>query len=255
MFEPTLSIREPSFLLAICGRGEVHPIHVLCLLGILLAQVFTGCAAGPVPETASLNPYVRQEWKKDEEHGPTYYKRLADYQDLQRTAATLSPAEQERVAFQMAELLAQEPNALLRRQVVITLGRLTTPAVQAPLRQALGDANEDIRIAACQALSKQATAESAALLGEVVRNDESLDVRLAATQELGKYSGPQVVESLAVALNDSNPALQYIAVQSLQSATGHKYGNSVAGWREFVEGTVTQPPAGPSLAERARNWF
>jgi len=227
---------------------------VLRILSVLL-PLCAGCNGGPFPEAAALNPYYRRQWRADEEAGPTYYTRLADYQSLQRRAASMPPEEQEQVAVHMAELLGQETNALLRREIVVTLGRVAVPSAAAPLRAALTDADPDIRIAACRAWARRGGPEAVTALAAVVRDDEQVDVRLAATQELGKFSGPQVIEALSVPLNDQDPALQFTAVESLRSTTGRNYGSDVAGWRAFVEGNNSQPPASPSLADRVRDLF
>ena len=221
----------------------------------VLLPLLAGCNGGPVPEAAALNPYYRRQWQADEEAGPTYYARLAEYQSLQRRAASMSPEEQEQVTLHMAELLNQETNSLLRREIVITLGRVASPSAAAPLRAASTDADPDLRVAACRAWGRLGGPEALAALSLVVKDDEHLDVRLAATQELGKFSGPQVIEVLAVALNDQDPALQFTAVESLRSTTGRNYGNDVAGWRAFVQGNSSQPPPGPSLADRVRGLF
>ena len=221
----------------------------------VLLPLSAGCNGGPFPEAAALNPYYRQQWRADEEAGPTYYTRLQEYQRLQRRAPQMSPEEQEQVAIHMAQLLGEETNGLLRREIVVTLGHVSAPSALTPLRAALSDANPDIRVTACRAWSRRGGPEAVAALAGAARDDQALDVRLAATQELGKFSGPQVIEALAVPLNDKDPALQFTAVESLRSTTGRNYGSDVAGWRAFVQGSSSQPPAGPSLADRVRDLF
>jgi HEAT repeat protein len=93
------------------------------------------------------------------------------------------------------------------------------------------------------------------ILGDVVRRDSDLDVRIAATNELGRFPEQAAIEALGVALSERDPALQYRAVQSLKSATGHDFGNSVPAWREFVAGRTPLPERQPSLVERFRRLF
>jgi hypothetical protein len=57
-----------------------------------------------------------------------------------------------------------------------------------------------------------------------------------------------------VALDDRDPAMQYVGVQSMKALTGKDYGGDVAAWRELAGGGSPPLPPPPSLAERLRGW-
>jgi HEAT repeat protein len=93
-----------------------------------------------------------------------------------------------------------------------------------------------------------------ALLSETLRGDVDGDVRLAAAQALGETKNPAAVAALGEALADTNPAMQYRAVLSLQQATGKNFGDSVERWQQYVKVERREQPA-PSLAQRPGNSF
>jgi HEAT repeat protein len=117
------------------------------------------------------------------------------------------------------------------------------------------DEYKQVRIAACQAWGELGGTEAMETLAEVVRREEDVDVRIAATKELGRFRDPMVVSALGLVLNDSDPALQYSAVESLKSSTGRDFGDSVPAWRDFVAGRSPDPSEAPSVVERLRNLF
>ena len=83
-----------------------------------------------------------------------------------------------------------------------------------------------------------------ALLSEALRSDVDADVRLAAAEALGETKNPAAVAALGEALSDSDPAMQYRAVLSLQQATGKDFGTSVERWQQYVK---QQRPQGAEL--------
>ena len=75
---------------------------------------------------------------------------------------------------------------------------------------------------------------------------------MAAVEALGNVKDPTAVAALTVALDDRDPAMQFVGVQSMKSITGKDYGGDVAVWRQVAAGqSVPEPPA-PSIAERLR---
>ena len=91
-----------------------------------------------------------------------------------------------------------------------------------------------------------------ASLANVLRVEKDIDVRLAATEALGKIKSPEAIQALVIALDDRDPALQYVGVQSMKSITGQDYGPDVQAWRTVATGGSPAPPETPSLAERLR---
>ena len=94
------------------------------------------------------------------------------------------------------------------------------------------------------------------LLVERQRSDTNVDVRIAATTALGRFQGPQAIQALGEALDDSDPAIQYLAMESLRQSTGEKLGNDVRQWKQLVQGTLANPSDAPtSVADRDSSSF
>ncbi|MGE0758709.1 MAG: HEAT repeat domain-containing protein [Pirellulaceae bacterium] len=216
----------------------------------------TGCAEGPFSGAmASMSPWVRKKWEEDEKFGPTYYRRIADLKALRTAAPRLEPARQEQLAAEMAQLVQTDPNAMIRSEAVAVLGTLKGPAAIAALNAAVTDADRDVRIAACRAWGRVHSTDAVSVLSQVAEADADLDVRLVAIGELGTFQDPTVVQALGKALDDSDPAVQFRAVQSLKSSTQRDLGDSVPAWREFVQGKEPASDQTPSMVQRLYEWF
>jgi HEAT repeat protein len=228
--------------------------HLLCLAFCML---LSGCADGPFAELAVINPYSRKEWRKDEAMGPTFHTQLAELRAIRRNPGALSPDEQTRVVDLLVNIVRESPNTTLRYEAVLALGEFASPKTVQTLEYAAAAEEPDLRIAACKALSRQGGPAALGTVAKLVETDTDLDVRLAATTELAKFQDQRAVQSLSVALNDKDPALQHQAVQSLKAVTGQQYGDSVPAWREYVAGRAPNPPAAPTIAERISrfDWF
>lgn len=229
---------------------QIHrALLLLAAVGFLSAA---GCADGFVPEMRSLNPYVRKQWEEDEKHGPTYYKRIAELKQARAQAASLSPADKQRLAGEMIDVLAIEKSPVMRGELVKTLAHFPGPATLVALEGASTDNDAEVRIAACQALGRQQGPEVVRLLAQLA-GDADLDVRIESARALGKHKGPQAAQALALALEENDPAVQRVAMQSLKANTGKDYGMSIAAWREYLDGGTPKTPDPPSWAERL-NW-
>jgi hypothetical protein len=149
----------------------------------------------------------------------------------------------------------------VRKAVVHAIAEFHTPIAQQVLEAGLADQHEMVRVACCQELGERAVAgvqdpggKSVAALAAALRADKDMDVRLAATEALGKIKTPEAIQAVAAALDDRDPALQYVGVQSMKSITGKDYGPDVQTWRQVAAGqNVPEPPA-PSVAERVRQY-
>jgi hypothetical protein len=224
-------------------------------LFLCLSLGLTGCADGPLfLELAFLNPYHRQNWADDEKYGPTFYTRIGEIQGVREGADQLTRQQQQHLAQQLTEIVQFDENPQLRREATLALGALATPDAVAGLRVAVSDQDAIVRIAACRSWGERGGPEAVTLLAGIVNSDQDLDVRMAATKQLGNFSEPAALEALGVALDDSDPALQFRAVQSLKKSTRRSYGNSVVAWRQYLQGG-TPPPPNPSLVERMTNLF
>lgn len=227
------------------------------LLFLILGVSISGCADGPFGGLATLNPYYRSQWDKDERAGPTFHTQLAELRAIRENPTGLSPDEQRRVIPILTEIVQDSTNTVLRAEATLTLAEFRVPETIPTLQLAMNDENADVRIAACRAWGRRGGSEALDSLSQAVSNDSDLDVRLAATTQLAKFQEQRSLQALAIALNDKNPALQHRAVQSLKSVSGQDYGDNVPAWRDFVEGRSPALPEPPTIAERLRsmNWF
>jgi HEAT repeat protein len=201
-------------------------------------------------------------WSKKPEKPPrprvaikSPYQRMAELRELAKTAPSMSPEDQQRAGRPVAEQFRSEGDPLIRAQMVRTLEKFKTAEAAAVLSQAMEDSSIDVRIAACQAWGSRGGPEAVQLLGQRIGSDTNVDVRLAAARALGETGDQNAVPKLALALDDSDPALQYRAVLSLQKVTGKKLDNDVNQWRQYVKGEKPTQPAPMSMAERVRRLF
>jgi HEAT repeat protein len=227
--------------------------------GLLLAAVCVlsagGCADGFIPEARSLNPYVRKQWDEDEKRGPTYYKRMEELRQVRAQAHQLPAPEKQRLAKEIVDVLAIEKSPTVRAELAKTLAVLPGPASLVALEGVSTDNDPDVRAAACQALAGQQGPEAVKLLAQL-NGDADLDVRMEAARALGRHKSPEAVKALALSLEENDPAIQRVAMESLKSSTGKDFGNNLKSWHEFLDGGNPRPPDAPSWAERLRQpWF
>jgi HEAT repeat protein len=159
--------------------------------------------------------------------------------------------EQRQITDQLARQIQVEPDPLVRQAVVRTIAEFNTPMSQQVLEAGLNDESDAVRIECCRALGERANPRSVNGLADALRADVNADVKMAAAEALGKIKSPEAMKALAVALDDRDPAMQYVGVQSLKSITGKDYGPDVQAWRQVAAGS---PPAEPavSVAERVK---
>lgn len=231
---------------------QIHLVLLFAATGMLLAS---GCADGFVPEARSLNPYVRKQWEEDEKRGPTYYKRMDELRQVRAQAHQLPAPEKQRLATEIVDVLAIEKSPTMRAELVRTLAVLPGPTSLVALDGAATDNDPEVRAAACQALAGQQGAEAVKLLAQLT-GDADLDVRMEAARALGRHKAPEAAQALALSLEENDPAIQRVTMESLKSSTGKDYGMSVKTWREFLDGGNPKPPDPPSWAELLRqSWF
>jgi HEAT repeat protein len=83
-------------------------------------------------------------------------------------------------------------------------------------------------------------------LAETLSSDTDVDVRLAAAKALSTAADPDAVKALGQALEDADPAMQFVAVASMKNVTGKDLGNDVNAWRQLAK--QPDPPV------RERSW-
>ncbi len=200
------------------------------------------------------------------EHRPTFWpfpeRKLTTYHTpamrvdavrefAMRSTGVDSP-DQRQITDQLARQIQVEPDPLVRQAVVRAIAAFHTPLSQQVLEAGLNDENDAVRIECCGALGHRAEVASVNSLATALRGDKNGDVKMAAAEALGKIKSPEAVRALAVALDDRDPAMQYVGVQSLKSITGKDYGPDVQAWRQVAAGGTPPPTAAPSIAERVK---
>ncbi len=209
---------------------------------VLLAgcQTITGYRGWPFPEhdhTSFNTPRVRIDTVKQ-------FATRADGSDS---------TEQRQYTDQLARQIQIEPDPLVRVAIIRATGEFRTPLAYQIVEAGLHDENPQVRIACCQALGTRAESRAVPGLSSVVRDDEDKDVRLAAVEALGEIKDPSAVAAIAVALDDRDPALQFVGVQLMKAITGKNYGGDVEAWRQVAAGKSPPEPTAPSIAQRIRD--
>lgn len=162
--------------------------------------------------------------------------------------------QQRELTDQLARQIQIEPDPLVRTAIIGAVAEFRTPLAPQILEAGLNDDHRTVRVACCQAIGRRADNAAVASLSRALRDDKEIDVRLAAAEALGSIRTPESTAALVIALDDRDPALQYVGVQSLKAITGRDYGGDVAAWRQVAAGGTppTTAPDVPSIAERLR---
>lgn len=202
-----------------------------------------------------------------QEHRPTFWpfpeRKLTTYhtpsmrvdavQEFAMKSTRVDTPEQREITDQLARQIQVEPDPLVRQAVVRAISEYRTPMSQQVLEAGLSDENDAVSIECCRAMGRRAEPASVTTLASALQGDKNIDVKLAAAEALGKIKSPEAIKALAVALDDRDPAMQYVGVQSLKSITGKDYGPDVQAWRQVAAGGTPPPPAPQSIADRVKS--
>jgi len=179
-------------------------------------------------------------------------KRVEVLRETAKKMSTLSQAEQQAKAEEYAATFQKEADPLIRAELLKAIATCGSPVAGETLKYGMQDPVRDVRITCCDAWAKHGGPLAVPQLSEATRKDASIDVRLAAVRALGvlgKQDKDAAMSALASALDDSDPAIQYRAMQSMRLITGKDYGNDVTAWREFAKGGT---PAEITAMQRAK---
>src|SRR4249919_3717107 len=94
--------------------------------------------------------------------------------------------EQRQITDQLARQIQVDPDPLVRQAVIRSIAEFRTPISQQVLEAGLSDESSAVRQACCHALGRRAEAVSVTALANALNTDKDVDVRLAATEALGK---------------------------------------------------------------------
>jgi HEAT repeats len=214
----------------------------------LIACSLWGCMDGPFYKMKEMNPYFRNQWKKDLEHGPTYTERFEELRVLDKQIASYSPDDQHRWLMQLEGIIQQDPSPEFRAECLKTVAKIQSPQAITALNRASADENFKVRIAACKAWKVQHNGEARDMLLSMAQSDADNSVRMAAIEALGVFQEDPEVRSAFPALmeNDQNlksPAIMYQIAQSMKNVTGRDYGGDFDSWKRYLNGEeVPEPP-------------
>jgi HEAT repeat protein len=238
------------------SHGASRPLLLLCLA----CAATSGCTWGSkngVPWWGSKEEKsaAAENLKR---YGPFAFERIEIVKQLGEYAAKGGPEEKEKVAQRLASDIQREQDPLVRMQMVRTLAGIPNETASAVLVAGAKDPDPEVRVAVCQSWGKRLTASGKAaapagdiataskILGDSLSGDTNIDVRLAAATALGKVKDPRTVGTLAIALKDPDPALQFEAVASLKQVSGKDFGNDVSKWQQYAA-SVAPPAESPSV--------
>jgi HEAT repeat protein len=231
---------------------------LVAFLVFLTATSHLGCANNPLDDILVWDPFERDDPADLAKYGPTPAQRIEELRALAAEAKAMGPQRQDQVSYELAEELTDSENPLVRIELARTLGALKTQIADDALRSATKDDDANVRVALCETFSRRGDVR---MLAEILASDGDDQVRLAAARGLGSIADPDaetqrfIRQSLSVALEDPNPALQHRAVLALKDATGQDFGGDMEAWRRFARGGQTPTPDTPSLAERINEIF
>ena len=182
------------------------------------------------------------------------YEEMTRLRQQRKRAEDMSPAAAEQLARELGPRCGEEDDPLIRSEIVLTLGALKTPAAEQALLAAGRDPNGRVRMAACRAWAQVGGETASSELARILQSDTDKEVRVAAAKGLGKARGPHAVAALGSVLEDRDPAMQYVAMESLQQVSGKDYGHDARLWQQYVQGQ-TPVREEKSIAQKMLNLF
>jgi hypothetical protein len=176
-------------------------------------------------------------------------EKLQNWQKLVKSAT--SPSAKSNVARQLEEAFLKEDDPQLRAELLRLMGQLNLPPSDTLVERAKSDEEPSVRIQLCHLLAKSPSGSAVSVLSELALNDRDQDVRQAAIKALGRLHDPRANQVLAQLLRNRDPAIQYLAVQSLKQTTGKDFGMDLKQWEAYVYGGTPAGESQPALAEKA----
>lgn len=188
-----------------------------------------------------------------EAYGPTADQRSTKLVAEAKAARDAGPAAQADFTQRLVAEMLGEHDPQVRRRILAVAADFDTPPAVAICKGALQDPDPEVRMEACAVWAKRGGPEAVSLLAARSTTDTELDVRLRAIRMLGELGDERAIPTLAKALEDPDPAVQYRAVAALKRVSGRDLGDDVNKWREWA----ADPAGGPAwtVAEGLRRIF
>lgn len=174
-------------------------------------------------------------------------KRIEEAETIAERSTGENTPDQQELTVQLARMIQIEPDPIVRRRIVMAAAKFRTPLADQMLQAGLADTDSAVRAACCEGLAGRGE-DATAALSQTLRTDKDFDVRVAAVRALGKQRSASVGKALMPALEDRDPAMQYAAMQAMQTATGQDLGNDVNAYIAAAQG------APQAVAGRSGGW-
>ncbi len=182
--------------------------------------------------------------------GPTADQRVAEMKKLEKSPPA-TPEQRQQKAMEIGRQLQTEKDTLVRMSMMRALGAMPCDLSTRLLQAGLKDREADVRMACCRSLAKQNNSDAAAALASAAAGDTDIDVRLAAVRAIGNQKDPTLVKrTMAVALEDPDPAMQHCAMAALKTSSGRDFGNDVNKAREYVRSDLPAGAQNEAIAGR-----
>ena len=133
----------------------------------------------------------------------------------------------------MYRILAEDPDSSVRAAAIHALGLHGTAEDVPLILQYTQDPAPYVRGEAAQALQKLHHEKAPASLVKIVREDEDIDARIAASSALGQYPQPHVFDTLVGALDDQDFGVVESSRRSLVTLTGQPFSFDATAWLEW----------------------
>ncbi len=166
---------------------------------------------------------------------PDPQEQIRALDELRSNAPYYAAVEHTQITGELSKLYYRLRQPYLKQAVLQTLAVFPGPQAEQTLSDGLSDAAPVVRIAACRAWASRGGSAAAAALRTAFTQEDNLDVRLQAARALGQLGGEQAVETLALGLDDPDPAIQYRSMLALNKATGFGIRPDVIAWRERLQ--------------------
>jgi HEAT repeat protein len=216
---------RPADRASTCLAGSI--LAALCLLACVLpsgcASVFPGSATNSIKTIeTSPDPNVRFNAYK-----ALASKNVFESNEQRRRAASLMITRLEP---------SKEPQAT-RALICRSLGEIGDPVARDVLIRLVRDQDPLLRSEAYKALGKVGVAADATILMQAMSLDNDFNCKVAAIEALGflKEYDPRTLGYLVDALQDDEPEIRYISLQSLRKLTHADVGATFQEWRAYLE--------------------
>lgn len=135
------------------------------------------------------------------------------------------------------QIAQSDPDPMVRAIAIRALNRSREPGNTELFIEALGDPNEQVRLEAVKALiNVPDPAAAQPLLAVLNRPEETLDVRIAATEALKHYKRLEVARALVARLNERDFGVAWQARRSLRRMTQQDFGYNEGAWLSYFTG-------------------